>query len=347
MGTPELAVIGLAGSGIGTAMGLPMVWPAVRRSIEFRLMGAGLIGLSLIAAMVSARVIGLLPATSGVNHAINLAGLLSYPLVYLYIRCATGRPMGVAPGWWLWTPGGAYAAVVIVRSAAGVDTRVPFAWLLPVLLAFTLLCARALIQRRGDRPTLLLRAEWLVAFLVILNAAQIVRMLFGHIALVPMLIPLVVSGGFVALVGLVAWRTANQEPVVAVATGPRYARSSLDDPTAKAVLERIERALSKDRLFADADLTLARLASSIGSTPHQVSEVLNRYANITFHELLNQRRIADVKAQLLDPESDRYTIEGIGASAGFGSRSALYAAFRRLEGVTPSEFRGRQGRRVP
>ncbi|MET0555873.1 MAG: helix-turn-helix domain-containing protein [Vicinamibacteria bacterium] len=45
---------------------------------------------------------------------------------------------------------------------------------------------------------------------------------------------------------------------------------------------------------------------------------------------------------MLDPSSDRYTVEGIGASAGFGSRSALYAAFRRLEGITPTEFRKRR-----
>jgi hypothetical protein len=76
-----------------------------------------------------------------------------------------------------------------------------------------------------------------------------------------------------------------------------------------------------------------------GCTPHQLSEVLNRHARITFHELLNRRRVADVKAQLLAPEANRYTIEGIGASAGFGSRSALHAAFRRLEGKTPVEFR--------
>jgi AraC-like DNA-binding protein len=126
---------------------------------------------------------------------------------------------------------------------------------------------------------------------------------------------------------------------------PRYARSGLDGESAAVILERIDRALSAGRLFADPALTLARLAAAIESTPHHVSEVLNRYANVSFHERLNQRRVSDVKAQLLDAASDRYTIEGIGASAGFGSRSALYSAFRRLEGVTPAEFRAR--RRTP
>jgi AraC-like DNA-binding protein len=63
---------------------------------------------------------------------------------------------------------------------------------------------------------------------------------------------------------------------------------------------------------------------------------------VSFHERLNRLRVADVKAQLLDPAADRFTIEGIGGAAGFGSRSALYAAFRRIEGLTPTEFRARR-----
>jgi AraC-like DNA-binding protein len=73
-----------------------------------------------------------------------------------------------------------------------------------------------------------------------------------------------------------------------------------------------------------------------------VSEVINRYAGMSFHDLLTRRRVADVKVQLLDPANDRFTIEGIGAASGFGSRSAMYAAFRRVEGITPKEFRDRR-----
>jgi AraC-like DNA-binding protein len=53
-------------------------------------------------------------------------------------------------------------------------------------------------------------------------------------------------------------------------------------------------------------------------------------------------RVEDVKAQLRDPVNDLFTIEGIGLSAGFGSRSALYTAFKKLEGVTPTAFRERE-----
>ena len=340
MGTVELAVVGLAGSGIGTLLGVPMVWPLSKRPSDVRFMGAALLGLSVIAAIISSRIIGLLPAAPAVNHLINLAGLASYPALYLYIRAQTGRPLRAAAGWWLWIPCAVYAAVLIVRAAAGGRTSVPFVWMLPVLLAFTALCAAAVIRRRERPPSAIVPPETIVAFLAILNAAQIVRMLFGRAPLVPSLIPLVVTGGFAALVALVTWRSIERRGFdEAPASEPRYAKSGLDPESAAALLTRIDTTLSTDRLFADPGLTLTRLAAAAGCSPHQVSEVLNRFGGLSFHDLLNRRRVADVKAQLLDPASARYSIEGIGASAGFGSRSALYAAFRRIEGMTPAQFR--------
>jgi hypothetical protein len=94
---------------------------------------------------------------------------------------------------------------------------------------------------------------------------------------VPALVPLVITLEFVAMVGLVAWHSVQARPArTAPSETPRYERSGLDEDTAQALLARIERALSADRLYTDTGLTLGRLAAAVESTPHQVSEVLNR-----------------------------------------------------------------------
>ena len=160
------------------------------------------------------------------------------------------------------------------------------------------------------------------------------------------LVPLVFTGGFVAMVAFVAWRTVAarlESPIgAAVVDRPapaRYERSALDEPSARALLACLDDVLTRERLFARPDLTLGQLADAAGSTPHLVSEALNRFGGTSFRDLVTSRRVDDVKAQLRDPHSDRYTIEGIGASAGFRSRSALYDAFHRREGMTPTAFR--------
>lgn len=335
MGTVELAVVGIAGSGIGAALSVPMVWR--RRPDEIRLMGGWLLAVSALTAIISARVVGLVPDVAAADHAINLLGLLTYPLLYLYLHHQTRGALPARRAW-LWAPAALYVGALVVRSGLGWETRVPFVWLLPVLLCFTAACAVLVFRSPGSGRAGIVPPVWLVGFLIALNIAQIVRMLFGHVAPVPALVPFVITLAFVALVAVVAWRLLESRPLRGAAAA-RYERSGLDRDAALELVARIDRALTGERLFADAELTLARLAAAVASTPHQVSEVLNRYANTTFAELVNRHRVEFVKAQLRDPDADRFTIEGIGASAGFGSRSALYAAFRKLEGVTPTEYR--------
>jgi AraC-like DNA-binding protein len=340
MGAHELAFVGLAGSSLGTALGMPMVWPRSSRPLDVRLLGAAVLLMAAIAALISARLAGLVPASAEVEHAINVLGLSTFPLLVLYTLyvCEAAAPLRHAVWWWL--PAVAYVGVAGGRAMFGVDTRVPFAHLLPIVLAFTTVSVVILVMRGERRSTAVVPAEWVVAFVVILNAAQIVRMEFGHIAVVRAVVPLALSVGFVAMAAFAAWRTAAATSTATVAAAaPRYERSGLEEPVALDLLARIDQTLTRDRLFARADLTLADLATAVDATPHQVSEVLNRYANVSFHDLVNRRRVADVKEQLRDPASDAFTIEGIGASAGFGSRSALYAAFRRFERTTPTAFR--------
>ena len=210
--------------------------------------------------------------------------------------------------------------------------RIGFIWILPVALAFTTATAATVWSSPGGHRAAVVPPAWIVAFMVVLNAAQIVRMTFGHVAPVRAVVPLVLCAGFVMVAVLAAWRAF-------ASAAPRYERSGLDASQAPELLARIDRALKQGRLFARADLALADLAEAAGTTPHQVSDVLNQHARVSFADLVNRHRVEDVKAQLLDPGSDKFTVEGIGASAGFGSRSALYAAFRRFERTTPTRFR--------
>jgi len=49
--------------------------------------------------------------------------------------------------------------------------------------------------------------------------------------------------------------------------------------------------------------------------------------------------VEEVKAKLLDPENDKYTLLGLAAEAGFNSKSSFNALFKHHTGMTPSEFK--------
>jgi AraC-like DNA-binding protein len=339
MGVQELALVGLAGSGIGTVIGVPLAWPGGRRPADVRVLGVAMILLSAIAGLISARVAGLVTAVEASEHAVNLLGLTAMPLVIVYMRHATGAVPWVRGIGWLWTPGAVYVSYLLAGSLWRFDPKVPFAWMLPVVLGFTIASASLLWRRSASSTGVIVPPQWVVGFLAFVNVAQIARMTFGQVEAVRAIVPLAISAGFAAMVAYVAWRSVVGPPAEAAMPAPRYEKSALDEAAATALLMRVDLALRADRLFAQVNLTLADLARATGSTPHLVSEALNRYAGTSFHERLTQMRIEDVKAQLGDPANDRYTIEGIGASAGFGSRSALYAAFRRAVGMTPAAYR--------
>lgn len=353
MGTYELAIAGLVGSGIGALLGTPLLWPRSDRRPEVAAFGAAALLLAAIAGLISARLAGLVPDAALTGHVINLVGIgacLS-ALTYVWLTTGHGRP----PAALLLSPVMAYAALAALSGAAGARTVVPFAWLLPVVLGLTAATAWALYRAAPPSAPPLVPPAAVVAFLAVVNLAQILRMDLGHVPAVRAVVPLVAVMGFAATVALMVYRQARSGAgAAAPATGPPaaavepavYERSGLDDAAAHALLTRVYAALDRDRLFARPDLSLAALAQAVGSTPHLVSEALNRVGGRSFRDVVTERRLADVKAQLDDPANDRYTIEGLGLSAGFRSRSALYDAFRRFEGTTPTAYRDARRRGV-
>lgn len=88
--------------------------------------------------------------------------------------------------------------------------------------------------------------------------------------------------------------------------------------------------------FGDQDLSLDMIAESIGYTSKYISKVYRSVTTQTINEVILQRRIAESKRLL--SETDLLVGE-ISAKTGFSSDSYFYKVFRRVNGITPSEFR--------
>ena len=74
------------------------------------------------------------------------------------------------------------------------------------------------------------------------------------------------------------------------------------------------------------------------SLSERLSQVLNETAGLKFRDYLAQHRIEEAKRLLADPEED-LRIEDIAERVGYFSKSSFNTTFRRLTGVTPSQFR--------
>lgn len=116
----------------------------------------------------------------------------------------------------------------------------------------------------------------------------------------------------------------------------KYSKSALAEEHAARISRKLNLAMSDGFLYRDANLSLAKLAQHVGSSPNYVSQTLNEHMEASFFDFLNHWRIKGAKVLL---RASNETILAIAYEVGFNSRSAFYTAFKKHAGVTPSEYR--------
>jgi AraC-like DNA-binding protein len=121
-----------------------------------------------------------------------------------------------------------------------------------------------------------------------------------------------------------------------------YNNSTLGNVDCDAVLSRLESLMQVDRIYVDPELSLPSLASRLGLSPHQLSELMNSRLGKGFSRYLREQRIGAAKTMLCDEPSA--SVLAVGLGVGFTSQSNFYEAFREIEGTTPGQYRKVKGR---
>jgi AraC-like DNA-binding protein len=119
----------------------------------------------------------------------------------------------------------------------------------------------------------------------------------------------------------------------------KYLKSSLSETGKQEVLENIVLELETNRYFINNLASLSELAKKTGASPHHVSQVINEKLGKNFFELLAWYRIEEAKKIISDDRKAKLTVEEISEMVGYNSKTSFNNAFKRLTGLTPSEFR--------
>lgn len=101
----------------------------------------------------------------------------------------------------------------------------------------------------------------------------------------------------------------------------------------------IERAMREQKLYLEGQINLERFAEQIGLRARDVSAIINSHYHSNFFEFINGYRIEEAKRLLVADDAKDDTILDIIYKSGFNSQSAFHRFFKRITGVTPSEFR--------
>ena len=90
--------------------------------------------------------------------------------------------------------------------------------------------------------------------------------------------------------------------------------------------------------FLDQNLTLPKLADAIGSTPHQLSFLLNNNMGTSFYDFINTKRVRYAADLLEAGAHNQFSIFGIAQASGFKSKASFYSFFKREFKLTPKQY---------
>ncbi len=111
--------------------------------------------------------------------------------------------------------------------------------------------------------------------------------------------------------------------------------------TDQAIMNELDRRMREEKLFAQPELTIGQLAETLSVQEYKLRLIINRelgYKN--FNQFLNHYRIEQA-SELLKIKSKHRNIAIIAQDVGYGSLSTFNTAFKKLKGITPTEYKAR------
>ena len=118
--------------------------------------------------------------------------------------------------------------------------------------------------------------------------------------------------------------------------GSKYQKSGLKKEDALQLKEQLERVIRDEKMFLRQGLKLSELSEKLNVSNHQLSEVLNQHLRLSFFDFINQYRVEEAKVRIKD--NPQFTLLQIAHDSGFNNKTSFVNAFKRFEGLTPSQY---------
>lgn len=92
-----------------------------------------------------------------------------------------------------------------------------------------------------------------------------------------------------------------------------------------------------EKIYLDPTLNLQNVAQKLNVNTSVLSQMINRYFDKSFREVINELRLDDVKSKLLD-SSNKASILSLALESGFNSEASFYRVFKKNTGMSPTQY---------
>lgn len=124
----------------------------------------------------------------------------------------------------------------------------------------------------------------------------------------------------------------------------KYEKSTLQEEEKNSILTELKKCMEVDMDYKEHLLSLQYISKKLRVSGHNISQVISEKLDQTFYEMIAAYRIKEAKSILADPMQNQMTIEDLADEVGYNSKSAFNRSFKKIEGMTPSEFREKHSR---
>lgn len=104
-------------------------------------------------------------------------------------------------------------------------------------------------------------------------------------------------------------------------------------------LDALKRLVEGEKLYLDPTISLEKISEELNISCGHLSRIINTGMSLSFTEYINRLRVEEAKTYLTNPEFAKYTLVAIGLEAGFNSKSAFHACFKKYTNLTPHQFK--------
>ena len=124
---------------------------------------------------------------------------------------------------------------------------------------------------------------------------------------------------------------------------PFETKSILERPRLKpkeieVLRKKLDHIVKEERIFLRSDLTLKSLAEDLGTSPNNLSWLLNQVYQKSFYDYINALRVEEVIGKIEENIHERHTILAIAFDSGFKAKSTFNKVFKNQTGLTPTQF---------
>lgn len=112
-------------------------------------------------------------------------------------------------------------------------------------------------------------------------------------------------------------------------------KNEFSDPLAR----NLAHYMNGEEIFVNKNLKMAEVAALVNSTEKELSQYIYETFGVSFSTYINELRVQKVKTLLQAEEQKKFTLLAIAENAGFNSKSSFNAVFKKVTGLTPTQYK--------